>query len=80
MSNVYTEGNADNIDKAIEGLDQFTENWCMNVAETEKGDLTFRCSECEFEDESTGSCRIKEFAFNHESNFDLGTFGAMGMH
>ena len=50
MSNIYTEDNVDNIDKAIEGLNQFTKNWCMNVAETEKGDLTFRCSECEFED------------------------------
>lgn len=79
MNNIYTEGNADNIDKAIEGLDQFTKNWCMNVEETEKGVLTFRCKECEFED-SLGICRIKEFAFNHESNFDLGTFGSMGSH
>lgn len=75
---IYTEGNEDNIDKAIQGLDQFTKNWCMNVKETEeKDDLVFRCKGCEFETVD-GYCKIKEFAFNHESNYDLDKFGCMG--
>ena len=75
---IYTEGNEDNIDKAIHGLDEFTKNWCMNVKETEeKNDLVFRCKECEFE-ASNGYCLVKNFAFNHESDYDLGKFGSMG--
>ena len=34
--NNFTSGNADNITKAVEGLDQFTKNWCMNCEETKK--------------------------------------------
>lgn len=74
----FTQGNADDIDKAVQGLDQFTKNWCMNCEETEaKNDLVFRCKECEFETED-GSCLIKRFANSHERNYDLGDFGSMG--
>lgn len=73
-----TKWNEDNIEKAIEGLDIFTKNWCMNCAETEKrNDLVFRCSECEFQAEA-GMCRIKEFTINHKSNYPLDNFGSMG--
>ena len=76
----YTQGNADNIDKAVEGLDIFTKNWCMNCAETEKiNDLVFRCKECDFAEES-GSCRIKGFVNKHKSNYPLDDFGSMGRH
>ena len=34
--NNFTSKNADNITKAVEGLDQFTKNWCMNCEETKK--------------------------------------------
>lgn len=71
--------NTDNLEKAIEGLDQFTKNWCVNVAETEKGNLTFRCGVCEFRTEN-GICLIKEFAKNHKCNVDLSDFGSMGSH
>lgn len=75
-----TQGNADNIDKAVEGLDIFTKNWCMNCAETEKtNDLVFRCKECDFAEES-GSCRIKWFVNKHKSNYPLDDFGSMGRH
>ena len=68
--------NADNLEKAIEGLDQFTKNWCMNCAETEaKNDLVFRCGECEFQE--YGMCKIKTFAHNHKSNYDMNKFGSM---
>lgn len=73
----YIQVNADNIDKAIEGLDQFTKNWCMNCEETEEtNDLQFRCKECEFNN-GHGDCLVKAFAFSHESNYDLGKFGSM---
>lgn len=76
----YTQGNADNIDKAVEGLDIFTKNWCMSCAETEKtNDLVFRCKECDFAEES-GSCRIKGFVNKHKSNYPLDDFGSMGRH
>ena len=76
----YTQGNADNIDKAVEGLDIFTKNWCVNCAETEKtNDLVFRCKECDFAEES-GLCRIKWFVNKHKSNYPLDDFGSMGRH
>ena len=57
----FTKDNADDIEKAVQGLDQFTKNYCMNVEETEKqNDLVFRCSECNFVSES-GSCLVKKF-------------------
>ena len=70
--------NEDNLEKAIEGLDIFTKNWCMNCAETEKkNDLVFRCEECDFAEES-GSCRIKGFVNNHKNNYHLDNIGSMG--
>lgn len=35
------KGNADNLVKAVEGLDQFCKNWCMNCAETERTNEPF---------------------------------------
>ncbi len=56
---VYTVGNQDNIDKAVEGLNQFTKNWCMNCKETDsRNELIFRCKECNFKGE-LGVCKIK---------------------
>ena len=52
----------------------------MNCKETgEKNDLTFRCKECGFSS-TLGECLIKSFAFDHESDYDLGNFGSMGIH
>ena len=77
---LYAKGNKDDVTEAIHGLDIFTKNWCMNCKETEeKNDLTFRCKECEFSS-TLGECLIKSFAFNHESDYDLGHFGSMGSH
>lgn len=76
--NFYKEGNADNIDKAVYGLDIFTKNWCMNCEETEKkNNLTFRCKECNFSVED-GICLIKYFANNHKHNYPMKNFGSMG--
>ena len=78
MDDNYTVGNSDNIEKAVEGLDQFTKNWCMNCKETHKTDvLVFRCSECEFSAEQ-GKCLVKSFVNNHIHNCDLNNFGCMG--
>lgn len=70
------ERNADNIDKAIEGLSQFTKNWCMNCEETEKqNDLVFRCKQCEFSGE-LGICQIKKFVIDNTGDMPT-DFGAM---
>ena len=72
-------GNADNLDKAIEGLGQFTHNWCMNVEETDKrNDLVFRCKECEFGMED-GKCCLKMFLTNHGTPEQLDGNTAMGV-
>ena len=75
----FTNGNADNLDKAIEGLDQFAKNWCMNCKETEeKNDLVFRCEECNFKGKS-GLCYIKSFVMDKTGDMPI-DFGAMGSH
>ena len=74
----FTSGNADDITKAVEGLDQFTKNWCMNCEETLKQeDLVFRCSNCEFQEDDE-KCLIKTFANYHEHNYPMKYFGSMG--
>ena len=71
--------NQDNITKAVEGLDTFTKNWCMNCEETNRqNEPVFRCSECEFQ-QTDRKCLVHVFAFTHKSDFDLHDFGAM-MH
>jgi len=75
----FTNGNSDNLEKAIESLDQFTKNWCMNCKETEeKNDLIFRCGECNFCDEKGGCC-IKSFVLD-KTDEPTKDFGAMGWH
>lgn len=75
----FTNGNADNLEKAIEGLDQFTKNWCMNCKETEeKNNLTFRCGECNFKGK-IGICRIKEFVMDKTGDMPT-DFGSMGSY
>lgn len=75
-----TQNNKDDLHAAIDGLDQFTKNWCMNVAETEKGELTFRCDECCFSDKKTHRCAIKVFATGHDEEYcDKIGFGAMSL-
>ena len=80
MIKAIHEENSDNVEKAVQGLDQFTKNWCMNCKETdEKNDLVFRCSECEFLAEED-KCLVKMFAHNHKHNYNLDNFGSMGSH
>lgn len=77
---MYTVGNQDNIDKAVEGFNQFTKNWCMNCKQTEaKKDLIFRCKRCEFA-MSDERCLVKVFANKHKCNYPLEDFGSMGSH
>lgn len=75
----FENGNEDNIDKAVQGLDQFTKNWCMNCKKTEeKNQPIFRCKECNFQD-VLGICLVKEFVI--EKTGDMPTdFGSMGSH
>ena len=69
MLTIGTIRNKDDILSAVLGLDQFTKNYCMNIAETQsKCDLVFRCDECEFSDKDTEKCRIKDFVNNHVKN------------
>jgi hypothetical protein len=73
-------GNQDNITEAIHGLDIFTKNYCMNVAETDKlKEPMFRCKECLFSSDG-GKCLIKTFANDHESesHYNMSDFGSMG--
>lgn len=71
--------NEDNLDKAIESLDQFTKNWCMNCKETEEtNELVFRCDECNFSSKM-GFCAIKTFVLDKTGDVPL-DFGAMGCH
>ena len=79
MSNIYTEGNEDNLEKAVAGLDQFTKNWCMNCKETEmQNDLVFRCDSCTFQTENH-FCLIKRFVSSKLGKLPS-DFGAMGSH
>ena len=74
----FTNGNSDDITKAVEGLDIFTKNYCMNCQKTEQSnDLVFRCSECVFKDKS-GKCLIKVFANTHKHNYPMEKLGSMG--
>ena len=78
--NNFTSKNADNITKAVKGLDQFTKNWCMNCEETEKQrDLVFRCSGCEFQTDDR-ECLIKVFVNHHKHDYQMKDFGSMGEH
>ena len=73
--NTYTSGNRDNLSAAVMGLSQFTHNFCMNCAETEKtNDLVFRCHKCEFE--KGAQCLIKEFVKNRVGTIPS-NFGCM---
>lgn len=76
----YTEGNHDDITRAVEGLDIFTKNFCMNCKETDRqNDIVFRCKECEFARED-GFCMVHSFVHNHKHKYPLRDFGAMGEH
>lgn len=71
--------NQDNIDKAVECLDQFTKNWCMNCKETDlRNQPMFRCKECNFKGE-LGVCKIKEFVADKIGSIPA-DFGSMGIH
>lgn len=75
----FVSENQDNLEKAIEGLDQFAKNWCMNCKKTEEtNDLVFRCEECNFVGEK-GICHIKEFVIDKTGDMPI-NFGSMGSH
>ena len=70
------KGNKDDVKRAVDCLNEFTHNWCMNCEETEKRkDLMFRCEECQFSTED-GTCLIKKFKNKHYPNYK--DFGCMG--
>ena len=67
----------DDITRAIIGLDMFTKNWCMDCEGTKLLNMPiFRCGECEFRTDD-GRCKVKIFAINHKSEFDMNDFGCM---
>lgn len=66
MIHDFTQGNSDNLVKAVEGLDQFCKNWCMNCAETKRAnEPIFRCDECVFGNSENGVCILKKFVSEH---------------
>ena len=70
------EENQDNLKLAIDGLNQFTKNWCMNCKETKKHNQPiFRCSECNFR-VGGGLCLIKKFVFDKAGYMPV-NFGSM---
>lgn len=80
MMEEFTNGNKDDIHAAIDALNAFTKNWCMNCEETEKTeDLVFRCDECIFHKENK-HCLIKVFCIDKDRDYmsDI-DFGCMGM-
>lgn len=75
----YKGDNQDDLYEAVKGLDQFTKNWCMDVAETEStGELAFRCNVCEFNTDK-GECLVKRFAKTAMggSGYPMNKFGSM---
>lgn len=78
---IRVTGNSDDIHAAIDGLNQFTKNWCINVKQTtESNDLVFRCDECPFSAEYGGRCLINSFAYDHDGEYTSSVdFGAMGV-
>jgi hypothetical protein len=78
MMGDYTAGNADDITKAVYGLDTFTKNWCMNCKKTKKrNEPFFRCKKCEFRT-TDGSCLVKAFVNSHKHDYPMDDFGSMG--
>lgn len=73
----FTLNNADDLDAAVSGIYQFMHNWCMDCAETESSDLTFRCSQCEFE-EANGNCTVKRFLNKHTTAEKAAACSCMG--
>lgn len=64
----YTEGNIDDINRAIEGLTQFCHSWCMDCEKTKALDNPiFRCKECNFQN-ALGYCAIKIFVNKHATS------------
>lgn len=75
----YKQNNKDDINKAVYGLDVFTKNFCVDCEKTDKkNDLVFNCKDCSFNTEE-GKCLVKIFAAEHEHDYPLDNFGAMGM-
>lgn len=63
--------------KAVETLDRFTKEFCIDA--TVKDDLEFRCKECPFEHDTEnekGLCMVKEF--KNKFAPDYVDFGSMG--
>ena len=76
----YIEDNKDDIMSAIDGLNKFTHNFCMNCKETEeKDDIVFNCENCNFAQGK--KCLIKCFANDHLPKGESlpSDFGAMGI-
>ena len=72
----YIRGNKDDIKKAVECLDEFTHNFCMDTIKTvEQNDLVFRCAECTFQAKE-GGCLLKKFKNKFLPEYK--NFGCMG--
>lgn len=76
----YIEACKDDTHAAIDGLNTFTKNWCMDVKLTEKrNDLAFRCKKCPFSIDD-GYCMIKKFAHEKDKEYTQKIdFGCMGL-
>ena len=73
----YSRRIANNEHKAVEILDRFTKEFCIDA--TVSDDLEFRCKECPFQhdtDTEKGLCMVKEFKNKYAPNYK--DFGSMG--
>ena len=71
----YTNRSKNDFHKAVEVLDAFTKEFCMDVEKTNaENDLYFMCEKCPFEE--NGNCLVK--IFKNRYCPDYADFGCMG--
>lgn len=74
MGFLYSGRETNDEHKAVEFLDKFTKQFCIDASVVE--DLIFRCKECPFQEGEI--CKVKQF--KNKFDPDYKNFGSMGDH